>query len=110
MAFHLPCYRRRWRRASFGPLPPWSLIDGRCFVDWSHAEEDEDCHEQFWLQPSLDRSVGGGLRVLLFVVVMCRGDVYVENKYESSTKGKDFLSSKDPLEDSISFLYCSSCT
>ncbi len=39
-----------------------------------------------------------------------RGDVYVENKYKSSMKEKDFWSSKDPVEDSISFLYCFSCT
>jgi hypothetical protein len=63
--------------------------------------------------------VGGGVGVLLFLVVdgVCRlleeggllcgmkvTDHYVENVYECSTREKkDIESSKDPLEDSISF-------
>ncbi len=54
--------------------------------------------------------VGDGVCCLLEEGGLLRGmketDNYVENVYESSTREKDFESSKDPLEDSISF-YCS---
>ncbi len=48
-----------------------SLIDRRLLVDRALCAKEEYFLEEFWLWPPLDGSVGGGLCVLLFVVVMC---------------------------------------